>query len=114
VLRLRVSGAAPAALGRRGALGDAVLRLWRVNPDDDGLREGDVLRVTGLRALRCADLGFGRVLQLDATKMTRRARGEAGRRAPVFAGGAAALGLAMGKGRRTRRSAAARLRWPAC
>ena len=74
VLRLRVSGAAPAALAggaaAAAAAADAVVRLWRVGDDGDGLREGDVVRVTGLRASRAADFGFGRVLQLDSTKMT--------------------------------------------
>ncbi len=73
VLRYRVSGALPRALagGDGGALGSAVLRLWRVGEEEEGLREGDVLRVTGVRAARSVDLGLGRMLQLDVTKMTR-------------------------------------------
>jgi hypothetical protein len=73
VLRARVAGAAPCAADWAAGccLGDAVLRLWRVSEEEDALREGDVLRVTGLRAARSVDLGMGRMLQLDATKMTR-------------------------------------------
>jgi len=74
VLRIRVSGVVPQSLhGLRphAPMGDAVLRMWRTSDEEDGLREGDVLRVTGVRATRTVDLGLGRVLQLDATKLTR-------------------------------------------
>lgn len=79
VLRVRVSGVVPLALCQQGrqhqqqqqGLGDAALRLWRVSDEEDGLREGDVVRITGLKATRNVDLGAGRMLQLDMTKMTR-------------------------------------------
>lgn len=76
VLRVRVTGAVPAELAAAqpalaADLGDAILRLWRVSDEEEGLREGDVLRITGLKAARKVDLGAGRMLQLDMTKMSR-------------------------------------------
>jgi hypothetical protein len=77
VLRMRLSGVVPSTIDQRrpggaAGLGDAILRLWRVSEEEEGsLREGDVLRVTGLRASRSVDLGLGRMLQLDMTKLTR-------------------------------------------
>jgi hypothetical protein len=98
VLRARVAGAAPvgAPWARGRCFGDAVLRLWRVSEEEDALREGDVLRVTGLRAARSVDLGMGRMLQLDATKMTRCGARRGARLRPEFLEGTGARDACAG------------------